>query len=61
MYSSLMAAKEACEKDDACGSVYDKGCNFASEIKLSKIGAEERPSDIGSCAHVKDSLMAGQS
>ena len=56
-----MSAKLACENDEACGGVYDQRCNFTGEIKLFKKGAEEIPSAIGSCIHIKDQQIPSDS
>ena len=54
-----MSAKLACQNDEACGTVYNQRCNFTGEIKLSKKGAGEVPSELGSCVYIKAQQTTG--
>lgn len=53
-----LAAQEACNNDEKCGGLYDKGCkNFWAICDTGFILEEE----VGSCSYIKKEIGAGES
>ena len=54
-YNTVEEAKNACEKDDICGKVYDKNCDNVGPFYLCPVDSPEYGS-MSSCLYVKDSI-----